>query len=593
MLKSLYQKFMSLSFVVCYRKMWQFVKPIWFRALLALVICIPIGAMDGLIAYSLKPYTDTVMLNKNMGSVSYWIPLAIILFTATQGFLNYIADYLNIWVGGKMTMALKYKLYQKLVNFETDFFDKTTSGEILFRFNSDANDSCATLLNNLKLFITRIVSAVSLFFVLIYNSWQLSVIALLFLLIAVLPLSKIKSMIKSIISKSNLSITTLNTSYNETFSGNRTITAYNLQNYQANKFDDILKSIFNYSIKICQRTSWVSPFMHFTVSIGVALTIWFGGWLIAKNYITTGNFLAFIVALILLYKPLKNLGQNIVSAQYSFLAIERAFEMLEKPLSITDKPNAQVLNGVHKGIEYRNVCYEYRENTPVLCDINLKINAGETVAFVGNSGGGKTTLVNLLPRFYDVKSGEILIDDVNIKEYTVSSLRNQMAMVFQDNFLFSGTIRENIIIGNENATEQEIWYAVEQACLKDFVSNLEQGLDTEIGERGMLLSGGQKQRVAIARAFLKDAPVIILDEATSALDNKSEKIVQKAIENLMKNKTVLIIAHRLSTVQNADKIVVVNEGRIAEIGSHKELMQIPNGQYKQLYDIQFATLDLV
>ena len=191
MLKAFYQKLISLSFIVCYRKMWQFVKPIWFRALISLIICIPIGAMDGLIAYSLKPYTDTVMLNKTTGTVSYWIPLAIIIFTATQGVLNYIADYLNVWVGGKMTMALKLKLYRKLVNFETDFFDKTTSGEILFRFNSDANDSCATLLNNLKLFITRIVSAISLFFVLIYNSWQLSLIALLFLLIAILPLSKI------------------------------------------------------------------------------------------------------------------------------------------------------------------------------------------------------------------------------------------------------------------------------------------------------------------------------------------------------------------------------------------------------------------
>ena len=593
MIKKLYEKFISLSFMVCYRKMWQFVKPIWFRTLLALVICVPIGAMDGLIAYSLKPFTDTVMLNKGMNSVSYLLPLAIILFTATQGVLNYIADYLNIWVGGKMTMALKLKLYRKLVTFETDFFDKTTSGEILFRFNSDANDSCATLLNNLKLFITRIFSAISLFFVLIYNSWQLSLIALSFLLIAVLPLSKIKSMIKSIVSQSNISITTLNTSYNETFAGNRTITAYNLQEYESRRFEDILKNIFNYSIKICQRTSWVSPFMHFAVSVGVALAIWLGSWLIAKNYITSGNFLAFIVALILLYKPLKNLGQNIVSAQYSFLAIERAFEMIEKPLSIKDSLNAIELNGIKDGIEYKDVCFEYKENTPVLKNINLKIKSGETVAFVGNSGGGKTTLVNLLPRFYEVNSGEILIDGRNIKDYTVKSLRSQMAIVFQDNFLFSGTIRENIIIGNENASEQDIKYAVEQACLSDFIKSLDNGLDTEIGERGILLSGGQKQRVAIARAFLKNAPIIILDEATSALDNKSEKIVQKAIDNLMKDKTVLIIAHRLSTVQNADKIVVVNEGIISEVGSHYELMKLPNGKYKQLYDLQFMSLAML
>ena len=588
MIKRLYEKLMTLSFMICYKKMWQFIKPIWFRALISLVICVPIGAMDGLIAYSLKPYTDTVMLNKGMGSVSYWIPLAIMAFTAVQGALNYLADYLNVWVGGKMTAALKLKLYKKLVQFEPDFFDKTTSGEILFRFNSDANDSCLTLLSNLKLFITRIVSAISLFGVLIYNSWQLSFIALTFLIIAVAPLAKIKKMIKSIVCQNNASITTLNTTYNETYAGNRTITAYNLQETQTERFDNILKELFVFSIKMCQRTSWVSPFMHFVVSIGVGLAIWFGSWLIAKNYITSGNFLSFIVALILLYKPLKNLGQNVVSAQYSFLAIERVFEMIEKPLKIEDKQNAVELTSINNCIEYKDVCFEYRENTPVLNNINLKINAGETVSFVGNSGGGKTTLVNLLPRFYDVTSGEITIDGINIKDYSVKSLRSKMAIVFQDNFLFSGTIRENITIGNDNADETALNYAIEQAYLKEFIDTLENGIDTEIGERGILLSGGQKQRVAIARAFLRNAPIIILDEATSALDNKSEKVVQMAIENLMKDKTVLIIAHRLSTVQNADKIVVVNEGNIVEIGSHNELMNIPNGKYKQLYDIQFV-----
>lgn len=220
-------------------------------------------------------------------------------------------------------------------------------------------------------------------------------------------------------------------------------------------------------------------------------------------------------------------------------------------------------------------------------NINLDVKQGETIAFVGNSGGGKTTIVNLLPRFYDIKSGSITIDSIDIRDYTLESLRNNIAVVFQDNFLFSGTIRENILLGRENATEDEIKKTVKMAYLDDFINSLEKGLDTQIGERGILLSGGQKQRVAIARAFLKNAPIIILDEATSALDNKAEAIVQKAIDNLMKDKTVFVIAHRLSTIQNADKIAVINEGKLVEIGTHEELLRIQDGQYKTLYDMQF------
>ena len=228
----------------------------------------------------------------------------------------------------------------------------------------------------------------------------------------------------------------------------------------------------------------------------------------------------------------------------------------------------------------------------MLRNINLEVNKGESIAFVGNSGGGKSTIVSLIPRFYDVKSGSIKIDGIDIRDYTLKSLRQNIAVVFQDNFLFSGTIRENIMLGNENATEEQLWNAVKMAYLEDFISELKDGIDTQIGERGILISGGQKQRVAIARAFLKDAPVIILDEATSALDNKSEAIVQKAIENLMKDKTVFVIAHRLSTIQNVDKIVVINQGEIVETGSHDELLRIPNGAYKALYEMQFKKQEL-
>ena len=580
------EKIRTNQFVVNYKRMWPFVKPIWFRALVSLLICIPVGSLDAVIALSLKPYTDVVVVGKDMSS-PWYIPILIVSFTTIQGTLNYIASYLNVWVGGKITMGLKKCLYDKLVALECNFFDQSTSGEVMFRFNNDADLACSGLLANLKVFATRIFSSISLVCVLFYNSWQLALVAVIVLGVAVAPLSKIKKMILSLVTQNTLSVTALNTTYNETFAGNRTITAYNLQNFQATKFQSILKEVFTLSIKMTQRTAWISPFMHFIVSIGIGLAIAIGSWLIVKGVITSGNFVSFITALILLYSPIKNIGSNAVAVQNSFLAIERVFEMLDRHLVIHDCENPVEMPPIKDKIEFKNVCFEYIPEKPVLTDINLTVKAGETIALVGNSGGGKTTLVNLIPRFYDITSGSIEIDGINIKDLTLSSLRNNIAVVFQDNFLFAGTIRENILMGNRNASEEEIYKAIDMAYLTQFIESLKDGIDTEIGERGILLSGGQKQRVAIARAFLKNAPIIILDEATSALDNQAEEIVQMAIDNLMKDRTVFVIAHRLSTIQNADRIAVISEGKLAELGSHSELMSIENGIYQHLYNMQF------
>jgi subfamily B ATP-binding cassette protein MsbA len=313
-----------------------------------------------------------------------------------------------------------------------------------------------------------------------------------------------------------------------------------------------------------------------------------GSYLITTNQLTPGGFVSFITALLMLYHPIKSIGSNFTSVQMSFLAIERVFERLNAVPNICNKQNAVKINGVKTGVEFDNVCFEYEKGRPVLQNVSLTVKKGQTVAFVGNSGGGKSTLVNLLPRFYDVTKGKVLIDGIDIKELDMDSLRDNIAIVFQDNFLFGGTIRDNITLGKENATEEEINQAIKSACLDEFISTLDKGLDTEIGERGVLLSGGQKQRIAIARAFIKNAPIVILDEATSALDNKSEAIVQQAIENLMEDRTVFVIAHRLSTVRNATKIVVVNYGKIAEIGSHEELINKENGIYASLYKTQLV-----
>lgn len=585
-MEKLIEKIKKTQAYINYSRILPYVKPYWFRAILAVLICIPIGSLDAVIALALKPYMDLVMVEKTVQS-PWYIPFGIVAFTTLQGLLNYTATYLNTWVGGKITNDLKFSLYKKMLTFETGYFDKKKSGDIVWRFNNDADTACNGLLENLKTFTSRLFSSISLICVLFYNSWQLALIATVVLGGAFLPLANMRKRIKSVLDKSVTAGSAIITAYNESFAGYKTITSYNLASKQENKFKNILSNIFSLRIKMIQRTSWLSPMMHVIVSIGIGLAIGYGSHLILTKQITSGNFVSFITALILLYTPIKNLGNNFNSVQMSFMAIERVFGVLDTKPQITDKKDAVELKGINSNIEFKNIEFEYLKNKPVLKNISFNVNKGETVALVGNSGGGKTTIVNLLPRFYDIKSGNITIDGIDIRDYTLKSLRENISVVFQDNFLFSGTIRENILLGKANATDDEINQALKMAFLDEFVASLDKGLDTQIGERGMLLSGGQKQRVAIARAFIKNAPIVILDEATSALDNKAEAIVQKAIDNLMKDKTVFVIAHRLSTIKNADRIAVINQGELVELGSHNELMSIENGQYKTLYDMQF------
>ncbi len=574
------------AFVNNYRRMWPYVKPYWPQALLSVLLAMPIGALDGVIAMSLKPYMDLVMVDKSL-QASWYIPLIIVVFTSIQGALTYAANYLNTWVGAKITNLLKMDLYKKMLGFDTNFFNRKNSGDILQMFNANADAACAGLLTNLKNFVQKFFTAVSLIFVLFYNSWQLALVCVTILFVAFLPMATLKKKIQSVFEGTLAADSTLMTAYNETYAGNKTITSYNLADYQQSKFKGILDNVFNLQMKLVQRTRWLTPVMHIILSVGIGAAIWFGSYLVLNNYITSGGFVSFLTALIMLYNPMKSLGSNYNSVMMSFMAIERVFDIMGTAPAIADRPNAKTMPTTHKVIEFKNLCFEYNRGTPILKNINLTVHQGEIVAFVGNSGGGKTTLVSLLPRFYDPTGGAILIDGTDIRDFTLKSLRQNIAVVFQDNFLFAGTIRENIMLGNEHATPEQLDNAIKMACLDDFIKTLKNGLDTQIGERGILLSGGQKQRVAIARAFLKNAPILILDEATSALDNKSEAVVQRAIENLMQDKTVFVIAHRLSTIRNASKIVVVNRGEVVEAGTHEELMQHECGAYKTLYDMQF------
>ena len=583
---NLTEKFKQTDFYKTYEPLIPFVKPYWKRTLLAFGLAIPIGCLDAVIALSLKPYMDVVMVEKT-DHISWCIPILIILFTSAQGLLNYAATYMNDWVRLKVTNDIKKALFKNMMLQGATFFDSKTSGDIQKRFNTDADRVCGGLLGGVKMIISRVFSSISLVGVLIYNSWQLSIVAIIILILAIFPLTRMRARIKSITNQSENAIAIITTSYNEAYSGSKIIDAYNLHEMLSRKFDKFLSDLFRMMIKITQRTGSISPVMHVIVSIGIGFAIGFGSYLVQTGTITSGNFVSFITALIMLYTPIKGLGGSFRGVQSSIIALERVAKNLNRKPYIIDKPDAVKLEDLKSDITFDNVVFSYKKNVPVLKNISFSVKKGETLALVGNSGGGKSTIVNLIPRFYKIQSGQIKIDGINIENYTIKSLRNNISIVLQDNFLFAGTIRENIMMGNPDATEKELQLAIENSCLEEFIASLKDGLETYIGERGVLLSGGQKQRIAIARAFIKNAPIVILDEATSALDNQSEAIVQKAIDNLMQDKTVFVIAHRLSTVKNADRIAVINAGKLVEMGKHEDLMQIDDGKYKALYEMQF------
>lgn len=582
------------------KKIFPYIKPVLPRAIINLIIAIPLGLLDGVVALALKPYLDFVINGNPEHTWSYFgitvhsqaflaaiIPFGIIGFALFQGILKYLSNYLTDWTGQKISMSLKKDLFKKLTSMDPQFFDVNSSGIVLTRFLSDPDTASRNIIDMLKSFIATFFGLIGLIGVLLYNSWKLAIIGVTIMAIAVTPVTLIRKRIKKVSNATMVVGGNMTTNFNETFAGNKIMTAYNLQNDQNQKFDNQILEQFHLAMSLTKRVGWMSPIMYFVCSIGIALVMAYGNHLILTGQMTAGSFASFVTSLLLLYKPTKTLGNTLTNLQGVFVAMSRVFELFDLQPQIESPQNPVEIKGLTGSIDFKNVNFEYEPNTPVLKDFNLHVNKGETIALVGNSGGGKSTVVSLLPRFYDVTTGEIDIDGIDIRKFNLDALRQNISFVFQDNFLFSGTIKDNILMGNENATEAEIEKVITMAHLDEFAHSLEKGLDTYVGERGTTLSGGQRQRVAIARAMLKDAPIVILDEATSALDNKSEAIVQKALDNLIQNKTVFVIAHRLSTIKNADRIAVVDEGRLAELGTHDELMNIEGGKYKYLYEMQF------
>ncbi len=583
-------------------RIFPYIKPYIPRIVIGFLIAIPLGLLDGVTALALKPYMDYVVGKKALEfsfigqdisisslAMAFLLPIGVILFAIIQGVLKYLNDYISAWTSQRITNDVKFDLFHRLIHMHPQFFDDNSSGIVISRYMSDPATASAGIVDQIKTITTSLCGALGLIGVMVYSSWKLAFIGVLVLCIAFIPVALIRKRIKETSNKNMVIGGNITTNINETYSGNKVMAAYDLQDRQENYFKKQVWKSFNINMSLTKRTAWMSPLMYLIASFGIAIVLGYGTYLINTGHMTAGSFASFVTSLLLLYKPVKTLGGTLTGIQNIFVAMGRVFELFDLAPAIKDCENPKTLNGFEKSIEFKDVYFEYIPNKPVLKDINLTIPKNETLAIVGNSGGGKSTLVNLIPRFYDIKSGSIKIDGTDICEFSLKSLRNNISMVFQDNFLYTGTIKDNILMGNPNATAQELMEAIKSAHLQDMIKELPEGLETELGERGLTLSGGQRQRVAIARAMLRNAPIVILDEATSALDNQSEAVVQKAMDNLMQNRTVFIIAHRLSTIKNADRIAVINEGELVELGNHNELMQIENGQYKHLYEMQFRT----
>jgi len=568
------------------RRLWGYSRP--YRAVLciALLAMIVYAAASTLVALLVKPIINKVLPGQDLG-FRYWAALILIAYLA-KGIASYFSAYLMTDVGQRVVRDIRDKLFRHILDQSAAFFARRTSGQLMSRIMNDVSQVQQAVSETIGDLIREGLSAVGYAGAMFYYDWRLALVSMVGAPIVVYPLVRLGQRVRRSTKRSQEQVEHLSHLTAEAFTGHRIVKAFGAEAHEAARFSSASDRLYRTTLKITSTLAILPPIMEFLGGVAIVALLWYGRQRIAGHHLDQGQFLGFIFAAFMLYTPVKRLSRVNANLQQAIAAATRIFEMLDTHSEVIERPRARAVTGLSRGIDFRDVSFAYDDGAgkTVLKNVSFSARAGQVIAIVGLSGAGKTTLVNLLPRFYDVTGGSILIDGVDIRDVTLKSLRQQIGIVTQDTVLFDDTIANNIAYGLPDASLEGIEAAARAAHAHEFVSMLPDTYQTRIGERGQRLSGGQRQRLAIARALLKNSPILILDEATSSLDAESELLVQDALANLMRNRTAFVIAHRLSTVRRADAIVTLERGRVAEIGRHEELLAKPAGVYAKLYALQ-------
>ncbi len=556
------------------------------RFLLACAAMIGFAISSAGLAYLIKPIFDDVLIQQvNLEGVA----LAIIVLYVAKGLFSYFSTYLMSYVGQRTVMDLRNRLYRHMLRQSVDFFSAKSTGTLMSHITTDVEriqQSVSQAVGDLMMQGFAVLGYAALLF---YYDWRLAALSLLGAPLVIYPLVRLGRRLRKTSDTGLQRWRDISNILQETISGSRIVKAFRMEEFETKRFAEASEGLFKTNMRITEVVSLLPPLMELVGGVAVAAAIWYGSAMISIGELTPGEFTSFVAALFLMYGPIKKLSRVNATFQQSLAAAERVFSVLDTHMEIEEVPGAVELPALQRKIEFVGVSFTYGDGVEqVLRNIDLQIEAGQVIALVGTSGAGKTTLANLILRFFDPEEGAVFWDGVDIRQATLSSLRGQIGLVLQETILFNDTVRNNIAYGVESTSMGAIEEAAKAARALEFIEELPDGFDSIIGERGQKLSGGQRQRLSIARAILKNPPVLILDEATSSLDAESEALVQQAIENLMTDRTTVVIAHRLSTIRRADRIVVIEEGTVTEIGTHDELLRRADSVYRRLYQLQFA-----